>query len=268
MHVVLAALDHLHRPAGRLRQQHGVDHVVDERIAAKPAAHLHEMQRDLLGRRADRIGGVVHRPRRPLRAGPDFDRAVGLHRGHAGVRLHLRVIDVVGRELRREHAGGAGERGVGVAGGAGDHALLRRIAHMSEILLEVLFRIDLRAQDLAPLRLHLAASGEHRLDGMADHADAVIERNRVDDPGLRLDLVAVERNRARAAHRRTRKRGVDHARHLHVDGVERLAGHLVGHVDARHGLADQAELGLRLELLGLDRGQRSRAVGRSAATSP
>ena len=81
-------------------------------------------------------------------------------------------------------------------------------------------------------------------------------------PGCALISLSVERLRTGTTHRRTGNRSVHHARDLHVAGVQRLAGHLVGEVDARNVLADQAEPILRLELLGLDRRQVLRRLGK------
>jgi hypothetical protein len=63
------------------------------------------------------------------------------------------------------------------------------------------------------------------------------------------------------------RRGVDHARQLHVDGVLRRAVDLERGVAARHGLADQAEILAFLELFRIDRGSVAGIVPK-AAISP
>ena len=71
--IVLTAQQHFYRLADRFRQQHGIDSIFDKGAPAEAAAHGHEVEFHLVGRHARRLGRIVPRPRRPLRAAPDFD---------------------------------------------------------------------------------------------------------------------------------------------------------------------------------------------------
>ena len=122
---------------------------------------------------------------------------------------------------------------------------------MRGVLVQVSGGINLRARGMfpAPPR-NLPRAATHRLDGFADDADAVVERDHVDDAGLFPELVGVERRRAepRTARRASRRPCPAPAHPW------RRSGYLttVDHVGTRHVLADQPEVLRRLELVRLD----------------
>src|SRR5262249_19349633 len=86
---------------------------------------------------------------------------------------------------------------------------------------------------------------------LGDDADAIGEFHNLDDALDRRDLGFVKFLRCRALDRRTHYRAVQHARHLHVDGVLRAAVDLVRQLGPHHVLADQAKVGGLLQLLRL-----------------
>ena len=171
------------------------------------------------------------------------------------------MIDIVGHIFAGMDLGGAGESRIGIADRTADHALRLGIAHMIHRRLHGSGRIRLRTRRVAPLRLQLVARDKDRLDGRADNADAMIERDGIDDPRHGFQLVAIERGGARTAHWRARDRAVKKARHAHVDGIGHAAGRFRFHVAARHILADEAEIGDWLELFRLDFRQLLRRFG-------
>ena len=248
-HVVLAALDHLHRLADRFRQQGGVHRVFHERVAAVAAAHGQVVEFHLRRGNARRLRRILNGARRPLGAGPQLQPVRG-DGGDAGVGLHLRVVDVVRGELAGVDPRRAGDGAHGVAGGATHHALGGGIAHLRQILGARGFRVHLEAGRVLPLDLQFLTGGEHGLDGLADDAHTMVERHDLHDSRHLPDLVTVERDRTRIAHGTAGEGAVEHPRHAHVDGVGLPAGGLGGHVNARHVLAQQTELGDRLQLFG------------------
>ena len=177
-------------------------------------------------------------------------------------RLHARVLEVghlVGG-LERLAAGGQRRGGVAVVprhetGLAGRGRVLLRDPRGGELV----------ERALVPLDLESLPALERDPEAVGDHGDAVGHLDDVPDPGDRLGRGRVERLHLAAGHDRAPlDRSDQQAGQAHVDPVDGLAVHLLGHVDARPVLPDVAELILALERRILRHRQRLRLVDQLA----
>ena len=251
-HVLLAAVDELDRYALHLLGDIDgeLDIVLEGAAPAEAAAQVQLVDLALLERQARGCGGRRERALGGLRRAPDLALVVR-HLGRGVHRLHARVVEERGR-VDSLHLGlGLRDRLVGVAHFLGrEHAVLA-----IETLLEELR--DGRARHLGvgavvPDDRQLVECGLGVPPGVGDDGNGrVVDFEHVLDPRHRLDLVGVEALELAAPDRTLLDGRVEEAGELlrrEVDGVDLLAGQLVGGVEPLHRLAgDLPALGI-LEL--------------------
>jgi hypothetical protein len=138
-----------------------------------------------------------------------------------------------------------------------------------DVGLERLRRVVAGRRAVLPRRLQRVARRHRLLEMLGHDADAVGQPHGGEHAGHFLDLGVVPALRRAGVHRRVQGGGIDHPGQLHVDRVLRGAVHLERRIAARHGLADEPEVLLGLELLGIDGRQRRRdlAEGRDLAVA-
>ena len=182
--------------------------------------------------RGERSGGV-------LRRRPDLD-SVGPHMRGAGLRLHGRVGEKRHHVVRLDALCGAREARGDIAVGAADLACVasRPVAH--EIA-------DRRTRQLAVAAV--VPGHAQRLYGvLARHQESATTatasgmRTMRRTPFIpRIDVV--DRSQRAAKHRALHDGGVKHARQPHIDGVDRVAGDFVEHVETLARLAGERPVG-------------------------
>ena len=271
VHIVLARPHHLDRALDLLRQHHRVHDEIDVAVAApaETAAHQQVVQLHLVARDAEELGRRFGSRGLALRPRPDFDRiAARRDRGDRVQRLHLRVIGIVAAILAFDHAGGASgmRRGHCLARSsrapdcAGFFASAAK-ASWPFVAVEApgnagpgpgdRVRSAPGAQQTPPTR-----SAATTPTPCGSLITAVT-------PGycLRLRVVDLVRDRsfdrARAAPLPYSMSG-----HLNVDSIRCRAVDLARQLDAHHVLADEAEVGRLLQLLGLDLRRLGRHLGK------
>src|SRR5882672_7910012 len=239
LHVLLARPEQLDRRTGHLLgdQDRLRDVVIRIRAAPAEASAEHRLvDVDLVGRQAGRGKDRRERAFGILRRTPGLAllRRVAhgdVHRLHAGVVLVRVGVDRLDL-LRR-----AGQRRLGIAGLVADESLLG-----VEAGLQLLG--DRRARDLGVLAF--VPDDRQRVErglggppAVGDYGDAATANVHDFLHALHaLDLGGVEALHLAAEHRAFLDRRVQHPRQLDVDAVDHLAVHLVGRVEALHGLAD------------------------------
>ncbi len=269
LHVVRARPHQLQRRSGGLRDLDGFDDVVRHRICApaETAAEEGRVELHARGIQARRVSGRRVVDGLELRSGPDLAATLA-QVDDAVQRLHRRVREVgelvLGFETSRRAPGG----GLDVALLARDEA--GRRGELFVLAPQVLGG-ELRVRSEVPFDLEELAPALRRPESCRDHGDAGADLDdflHARDGARRVRLHALH---ARAEHGRVGHERGQHVRQAHVDGELRLARDLVGCVETRSRLADQAEiLGiLESDFLGhLDGGRRARelSVGEALVT--
>ncbi len=263
---LVAAVDHLHRPAGAQREHARVDLHRDVLAAAERAADAAEREPHALGRQAEAGGDLVAVDVQPLRRDVQIDAAVAVRHRQPGLRAQERLVlhaDLVGA---LDDDVGIRRRGVAVL----DHdraqevaAVVQRrrirrhrplgVGHGFEHLVVDRDRGGRPARGLRVVggddrdRLALVADvapGEHRLVGELEPVRLapghVLVREHGVDALQRERARGVERDDPSARVRAAQRRAPQHPVAAHVRGVLELAAHLRHAVGARRARPDHA----------------------------
>ncbi len=118
---LLAAHNHLDRPAGHLRHRQGQRLEINQGLAAKAAADLGRDRADLRDVDAEQFGAIGAHHELALARAPDRALAVRGDRHHAGMRLDIGLVHRRVRIAPLDDDVGVAEPGVDVALGEADH---------------------------------------------------------------------------------------------------------------------------------------------------
>ena len=260
--VLLARPDQFYGPLHRFRQRQHFRKHVGGAAPAIAAAEIELIELDLVRRGFEHRRGGEGIDADALGTDPDFgavarrtDRRGGIHR------LHLCVIDVFGRVLRGHHLGGLGEGFVGVAFGDVAHALVVELARVGEKLFQAGSAVERIGRHARPAHLQCRPPLEGGFDGLGDDADRILQRHDFEHAGHFQRRGVIDMLRRSAFDRRAQHRGVDHVRHLHVDGVKRRAVDLSRNIQARRIFAEDAVVGHFLQRRLVDRRHGRRHLG-------
>ena len=259
--VVLARPQHLHGRAHRLADLRGLRREVGVVAAAEAPAQQGRVDGDLLGRHPRDLGHDPLRPLGALAGQPRLD-GVGLHVDggvhglHGGVAHEGQLVD--GLHL----AGGAAERGLGVAVAAAHLArlgdeLLHLLAEGGTALGHVQPGVPLDAQGQPPLDRGPGALGHDRHSSGSERAVGTRggDLDHVLHARHRFRLRGVEADRLAADGWAAGDDRVEHPGDAHVDAEARAAVDLGGDVDALDVGADDGQVRVLLEGQGLEVGQ-------------
>jgi len=230
--VILARPQHLHRLAGVLCQQDGVDDELLVAMAppAEAAAHQIIVELDLIARNAEHLGGGLDREALALRAAPQLHRvACWRNRGDCVERLHLRVVGIVAAVFALDHGGDFFEGAGRVADLLSDLHRIDDLAMRDGFVgLECLVAVEtLRLAGGRPSDVQCILRGECSPRRFGHHADAEWKLDDLDDAGDRARPHIVDAVGAASLDRGAQHRAVQHAGNLHIDAVLRRAVDLV-----------------------------------------
>ena len=218
----------MHRTAGVLREDRGLEGGVAARVAAvRPARHLRQ---DAHGRciESERLGDLLAQPERSLRAGVDHGFR-GTHVGDGRARSDRRVRDRRQRVCRFETQG----------------ALRERVVHSGVLADRDVPALPLRRRAHVPVDVDRVRGGARLRLALGDDADEIAGTDDRDDAGHGAGHGVVDATHASAPDRRPDDDAVRHARDANVGRVPRLAGHDVARLESWHRLPAVATFVLR-----------------------
>ncbi len=243
--VVLARPSELDGRGYSLSDSRGLDDVVRTQAPAEAAPGASQVQRDLSLRHAQCGGHQVLSGSRVLRGRPDLEPAVAEpRRAVLGFDAGVRDERVAVSRLHGLRGAGKGRRGIAVLA---QHVRARLLGHRGRLGDEALPALRIH-HPFVPVDLELPARAERHPGGFRDDGhtrhQAVEVAGALDDKRVAharqgLDRFKVGADYLAAERRTLFEHRVEHARQLHVDAEERLAGDDGGVVHAAHPRAQQ-----------------------------
>ena len=165
--------------------------------------------------------------------------------------------------MRGHHLGRLGKRFVGVALGDVAHAFVVELGGVGEKLLQAFGAVERVGRHAGPAHLQCGAALEGGFDGLGDDTDRILQRHHFEHARHFERRGVIDMLRRAAFDRRAQHRGVDHVRHLHVDGVKRRAVDLSRNVQARRVFAEDAVVGHFLQRRLVDHRHGRRHLGKA-----
>ena len=224
-------------PVQRPRDLHGLavrivpgGAVQPERPAGERDVHPDPVLADPGGRRGRHpgVGG-------PLGADPDLEDAVVAHPAHGVVRLHRGVREVGQLVERVHHMRRAGERGLDVAVFPGHHGLLAGLDE-PPVLGQQLLRAAPLGVAVVPVHPQRAQAPLRVVERLADHRDALLDRDHRGDAGLGQRRAVIDRGGHGAELGRVQHHRGQHPGQGDVDGEPGLPEDLPRGVDPEPAL--------------------------------